>query len=327
MKCYKIALVLTPLTSISSALSIYDIFIYINTISNDYKIEIDFLNTEKNDYYKNSIHIKSINLFEQKKIYDFIFFPPLQEINAMHLTPNKHLIHWLKQYSFQHNTILCASCSNVYTFAYAGLLNYKHATTHWSLEDDFKSKFTDITLDIHKLIVDENNILTSGGGYSYIDLSFYIINKFISHELAYKIAKDLVVDMGRISQAYFKTLPLQLKHNDQEIEDLLNWIDTNIQRNISVKDLANYLSISQKTLIRKFKFTTGLLPKNYLMQLKVEKAKYLLVNGNLSFQNITELLGYNNPSTFRQLFKKYTSLTPQEYRNKFINLQPRNVAE
>jgi len=128
--------------------------------------------------------------------------------------------------------------------------------------------------------------------------------------------------MGRISQAYFKTLPLQLKHNDQEIEKLLDWIDANIEKNISVKDLADFLSISQKTLIRKFKFSTGLLPKNYLQQLKIEKAKYLLVNGNLSFQDITTHLNYSNPSSFRKMFKKLTSLTPQEYRKKFINLKP-----
>ncbi|WP_457747956.1 GlxA family transcriptional regulator [Sulfurimonas sp.] len=321
MKIYKIAIIITSSTSLSSALTMYDIFDYINITSNQYQIQIDFLHTEiKQNNKQRIIHIDSIFYQHSHINYDFIFLPPLKEINPTRLLPDEKFNRWLNIHHKNNHTTLCASCSNVYTFAYANLLYNKSATTHWSLEDDFNVKFTNIHLNIHKLIVDEGRILTSGGGYSYIDLCFYIINKFISHDLAYEVSKYLVVDMGRISQTYFKTLPLQIKNNDIEIERLLHWVDENIDKKISVTDMSNFLSISQKTLIRKFKNCTNMLPLTYLHQLKVEKAKYLLVTGNLSFVHITDNLGYSNPSSFRKLFHKYTNLTPREYRNKFINL-------
>jgi len=317
---YHIAIVVTPETSISSSLSIYDIFNFINDSFQKVNININFVCIEKEMTHTNKlINIDMIHIDNNGIIYDFIFFPPLKSLKVPS-KPKDHTIQWLQKNYKEEKTILCSSCTSTYIFAYSNLLENKSATTHWSLEEDFKTRFPNIHLNIHKLITDEGNIITSGGGYAYIDLCFYIINKFISHEVAYYAAKYLLVDMGRISQAYFKTLSFQIKNNDQKIESLLKWIDNNIMTIINVNDMAKYLSISNKTLIRKFKHCTGLLPKQYIQNLKVEKAKYLLVNEDLTFIKISEKLGYSNPASFRILFKKYTNLTPQEYRQKFINL-------
>jgi len=319
---YNIAIVITPDTSLSSALSMYDIFNFINESfeTSTIKLHIDFIRTEEDVTSVNRLmKIETVYIAESSKHYDFIFFPLLKSLTPPE-RPNQETLSWLHRSDKMEKSILCASCTSTYILAYADLLQGKSATTHWSLEDDFTVRFPTTRLNIHKLIVDEGNIITSGGGYAYIDLCFYIINKFISHEVAYHTAKYLLVDMGRISQTYFKTLSFQVKNNDQDIEKLLQWIENNIMTTINVNDMARYLSISHKTLIRKFKHATGILPREYIQNLKVEKAKYLLVNGDLSFTDITGQLGYSNPSSFRVLFKKYTNLNPQEYRKKFINL-------
>jgi len=320
MKVINIAIILGENTSLSSALSIYDIFDFINNISSIYHLKIDFLSTDKyRIQHNNHIIINTINLKKQKNNYQFIILPSLKKVKSS-IPKDDEIITWLRYMYHKGENIICSSCASSYFLAYAGLLSNKNATTHWKLEEDFQKKFPEVNLQIHKLIVDENNIITSGGGYSYIDMTFYIINKFISHNLAYHIAKQLVVDMGRISQAYFKTLPIQIKNHNVEIEKLLDWTEKQEYQILTVKKMADFLSMSPKTLIRKFNHSTGLIPLEYIHNLKVEKAKVLLVDGTLTFTKITEILGYSNPSSFRKLFKKLTKLSPQQYRNKFINI-------
>jgi transcriptional regulator GlxA family with amidase domain len=315
----EIAIVLNDKTSISSALSIYDIFDYTNQISTKHYIKIDFLSTDKYNAQSNQFNIKTTSLSKANNNYAFIILPPLKNISSS-IKKDEELVTWLRSIQIKTKAILCSSCASSYFLAYSGLLHNKNATTHWKLERDFKKKFPTINLQIQKLIVDENNIITSGGAYSYIDMVFYIINKFISHKLAYAVSKDLIIDLGRVSQTYFKTLPIQIKNYDSAIEKLINWIEENQYEKLSVQEMADFLAISQKTLVRKFKYSTGLMPLEYIQNLKVEKAKTLLVDGTISFAKITETLGYSNPSSFHKLFKKLTKLTPRQYRNKFINI-------
>jgi transcriptional regulator GlxA family with amidase domain len=319
MVIVKIAIVLGNETSLSSALTIYDIFDYINSLSTKYRIKLHFLATKRYKVRSENIILNTINLNQAEDDYQFIILPPLRNIKTS-VSRDEELEAWLQHTHTKKKSIICSSCASSYFLAYSGLLNNKNATTHWKLEDDFRKKFTKVNLQIQKIIVDENNIITSGGGYSFIDMVFYIINKFISHDIAYCIANLLVIDIGRVSQVYFKTLPLQIKNNDNEIEKLLNWCEKHQLETLTVKKMASFLSISQKTLVRKFKYSTGLSPLEYIQNLKVEKAKLLLVDGTLSFSKISEALGYNNPSSFRKLFKKLTKLTPRQYREKFINI-------
>lgn len=219
---------------------------------------------------------------------------------------------------YSKQSIISSVCVGAYVLAQSGLLDNKYATSHWVVESIIKQNFPKVKLDVNKLIVEDDNIITAGGASAYIYLCLYIVRKFISSKAAYTCANYLGVDAGKKSQQHYKDLAQIATNNDHDIEKLISWIKNNFSKSITLKDMSKRISVSERTLIRKFKKSTGDLPNNFIQKLRVQKAKELLVNSTDSFEHITYLVGYTNPSTFRQVFKKTTNLNPIEYKRLFL---------
>ncbi|MCX5883574.1 MAG: AraC family transcriptional regulator [Deltaproteobacteria bacterium] len=94
-------------------------------------------------------------------------------------------------------------------------------------------------------------------------------------------------------------------------------METHLTENMSMENLAGQVGISPRHFIRRFKKATGESPLNFLQQMRIETAKKILETRPDTVDAITQAIGYDNSSTFRKLFKKYTGLSPREYRNKF----------
>lgn len=91
-------------------------------------------------------------------------------------------------------------------------------------------------------------------------------------------------------------------------------IAESISRQVSVKDIANSLNISLYKLQEAFKNITGDTVYEYIKKYKLEKAKHLLKTTDMSILEIVNEIGYENPSKFSALFKRYNNLTPLKYR-------------
>jgi len=92
------------------------------------------------------------------------------------------------------------------------------------------------------------------------------------------------------------------------------YIDKNYTEDISLNKIANRLYVSQDYLSHVFKQETGFSPINYLISRRIGEAKKLLLSKNLSIQEISELVGYNNANYFTMLFKKVTGTTPKKFK-------------
>jgi len=84
--------------------------------------------------------------------------------------------------------------------------------------------------------------------------------------------------------------------------------------------LAEQVGLGSRTFKRRFKLATGENPITYLQRIRVELAKGKLEKTTESINNIIWSVGYEDISSFRQLFKRFTGLTPKDYRQKFANL-------
>ncbi|WP_315122049.1 AraC family transcriptional regulator [uncultured Clostridium sp.] len=91
-------------------------------------------------------------------------------------------------------------------------------------------------------------------------------------------------------------------------------ISKNLENSPSVKELASNLNISIYKLQEGFKNAIGYTVYEYIQKSKMEKAKYLLKNTNMSIIEIANEVGYENPSKFANLFKRYNNITPLKYR-------------
>lgn len=102
---------------------------------------------------------------------------------------------------------------------------------------------------------------------------------------------------------------------DQKIEQAKIIMNENVFKNVDPEELAMRLNISYSWFRKVFKDYTGYAPAKYLQELKLRKAKHLLVSTSQSVKEISFLLGYQSTEYFFSLFKKHTGLTPLEYRS------------
>ncbi len=304
----------------SSIIGMMDIFAIVNNfclVDKKYPcFNIDILHSKQDiSNFNIQINFKSKPIMSDSN-YDLIIVPPLIDLKHKFET-DVSLIHWLQR-NYKKGTFISSVCIGAYVLAQAGILDNKYATSHWVIEKKLKQDFPKIKLEIDKLIVQDGNIITAGGLSAYIDLCLYVTRKFISKEVSYICANYLGVDAGRVSQKHYKNLSI-IPSEDDDISKVLQYLKKHFKEPISIKDMAQQISVSERTFIRYFKKGTGELPNKYLQKLRVEEAKKrLLLNTQDSFEYITYCVGYSNPSTFRKLFKKMTGLNPQQYREYFI---------
>lgn len=114
------------------------------------------------------------------------------------------------------------------------------------------------------------------------------------------ISKNKIYEMGDV---------------DQKIEQAKIIMNENIFKDIDPEELAMKLNISYSWFRKVFKDYTGYAPAKYFQELKLRKAKQLLVGTSRSVKEISFLLGYKSTEHFFSLFKKHTGFTPMEYRS------------
>jgi transcriptional regulator GlxA family with amidase domain len=211
-------------------------------------------------------------------------------------------------------------CTGAAYLAEAGLLDGREATTHWATADDFRRRYPKVNWRPEKLITEDRRMLCSGGVYSSMDLSLYLVEKFCGHEIAVQCAKALLINMPRPCQSGYAVLPLSRPHDDAKIRAAESYIQKNYARDIAIEDLARDLGMSPRNFIRRFKSSTGRLPGNYVQALRVAIAKEMLEDGARSLQAVSLAVGYEDAAFFREVFKRCTGMTPGEYRENFAGI-------
>ena len=106
----------------------------------------------------------------------------------------------------------------------------------------------------------------------------------------------------------------KLSKNFEIMEQVKKYVNDNLHREISLYTAANAVHISPNYLSRIFKEETGINYIDYVMKCKIDKAKELLQDTNLSIEEITRRIGYTYAAYFRNKFKELTGKTPNEYR-------------
>lgn len=96
----------------------------------------------------------------------------------------------------------------------------------------------------------------------------------------------------------------------------IDYIYSHIHNRITVKELANYLGLSESYLSKLFHKEMGLSISQYILNLKIEKAKNLLQYSEYNVVDIANYLSFSSQSHFIQVFQKFTGMTPHKYRTK-----------
>jgi len=101
----------------------------------------------------------------------------------------------------------------------------------------------------------------------------------------------------------------------EEIRLVLHYISENYMHKISLATLSEYVNLSSSYFCRIFKAEVGISTTNYINQLRMEKAKELMEQENMSIKEISINIGIDDQLYFSRLFKKHYGITPSDYRS------------
>jgi len=102
------------------------------------------------------------------------------------------------------------------------------------------------------------------------------------------------------------------------VQKALDTIEARIQGPPSLTELASLTELSRTYFSRVFKETTGMRLRDYLMEVRINKAKDLLDDINLEIKQIAYEVGFNYPDHFSRTFKRKTGVSPTDWRLKEI---------
>lgn len=137
------------------------------------------------------------------------------------------------------------------------------------------------------------------------------------HEINKRFTIDQLYDfMTNVIEVVMGHLSSQRKSKNQKVVDeAKNIISMEYASDISLESIAKRLYISSCYLSSIFSQEAGITFKDYLIRVRIEKAKELLKEPSAKIYEVAEDVGYSDPHYFSQLFKKYTGFTPAQYRD------------
>lgn len=247
---------------------------------------------------------------------DLLIIPSLFGDYDEAVKKNKALIDWIGQ-QYKGGAEIASMCSGAFLLAATGLLEGKTCSTHWNAVEKFRTMYPGVKIAEDKIITDENGIYTNGGGYSFLNLMLYLVEKIFDRTLAIFCSKIFQIDMERTVQSPFTIFHIQKGHGDEVVSRAQTYMEENIDAKISFEKLATHLAVSRRNFDRRFIKATGNTPVEYLQRVKVEAAKKELERGRKSIFEIMNDVGYADDKAFREVFKRVTGLSPLDYRNKY----------
>ena len=212
---------------------------------------------------------------------------------------------------------IAASCSGTFLLARTGLLDGRRATTSWWLAAAFRQRFPEVRLEADAMVVEDGELATAGAATAVMSLVMRMVARAGGEALAQQTGRMLVIDAERQSQAPYVSLALVQQPRHSLAERAEHFLQRELDRDISVTRLAEHVGTSERSLLRLFRTQYGSSPIARIQHLRVERAKALLETTHLSFDEIVDRCGYSDVSSFRKLFKRATTLTPADYRERF----------
>jgi len=215
-------------------------------------------------------------------------------------------------------TRIASVCVGAFVLAEAGLLDGLRATTHWVAAAELTRRFPRVRVEPDVLYVDNGRILTSAGAAAGLDMCLHMIRRDFGSAVAADAARMSVMPLEREGgQAQFIVLDHPPVPRGSTLEPVLEWIEDNLAREITLAAMAARSGMSERTFSRRFREQTGTTPLQWLLRARVRRAQYLLENSDHPIERIARQAGFGSPTAFRERFRRVAGTTPQAYRAAF----------
>ncbi|WP_299132349.1 GlxA family transcriptional regulator [uncultured Amaricoccus sp.] len=207
-----------------------------------------------------------------------------------------------------------AVCTGAQAIAQAGLLDGRRCTIHWENRDSFEEDFPEIELSPNIYVIDQNRY-TAAGGTASTDLLLKLIARRHGTDLANMVADQMIHTQIRTDKDEQRlSIPTRIGVRHPKLSTVVQMMEDNIEEPISPALLATDVGMSTRQLERLFRRYLNRSPKRYYMELRLKKARNLLLQTDMSVINVALACGFASPSHFSKCYRALYKTTPYRER-------------
>lgn len=205
-------------------------------------------------------------------------------------------------------------CTGAFVLAKAGLLNNKKCSIHWENLPGFSEMFPKIEV-FADLFEADGNVFTCAGGTSVLDLMLKKIGKDHDEELVNRICEQLLMDRVR-SPTDRQRLPLRARLGIQNarVLSIIELMEANVGEPLSLVQIADHVGLSRRQIERLFANELGRSPARYYLEIRLDRARHLLIQSSLAVVEVAIACGFISASHFSKCYRELYSRSPQQER-------------
>lgn len=226
---------------------------------------------------------------------------------------DKRLLSWLRKVA-RRGVDIGAVCTGAHVLAEAGLLDGYKCTIHWENLPGFTEAFPDIEATGGLYEIDEDRF-TSAGGTTAIDMMLTLIASQHGPDLAAQVAEAILHSPIRHhSENQRMSLPARIGARHPKLVSIIEKMEEQLEDPLSPSILAKQAGLSTRQLERLFRRYLDRSPKRYYLELRLKKARSLLLQTDLSVINVALACGFSSPSHFSKCYRNFYGRTPYRER-------------
>jgi transcriptional regulator GlxA family with amidase domain len=209
---------------------------------------------------------------------------------------------------------LGALCTGGYALAKAGLLDRYRATIHWENLSALREEFPRIQLSDQLFSIDRDRF-TCSGGVAPLDLMLHLVEAQHGAHVSQLISEQFIVDRVRNDRdRQYVPLRAQIGVSHESLIKVAQLMEENIEKPLSLDEIASATGLSRRQIERLFKRHLNCVPKRYYLQMRLRRARELLLQTSMPIIDITTACGFQSPPHFSRCYRAQFGCPPSAER-------------
>lgn len=209
---------------------------------------------------------------------------------------------------------MAAICTGTFALAEAGLLAGRRATTHWAFARGMQDRYPDIQVEDDRIFIIDGQLWTSAGMTAGLDLALAMVEKDLGEEVARSVAHRLVMHQRRSGGQTQHSEMLSLAPKSDRIQSALDYARRNLNRALSVEELAEAAHLSPRQFSRVFTAETGQSPAKAVEGLRLEAARLMIEQSRHPLDVVARETGFRDRRHMREAFVRGFGIPPAAVR-------------
>lgn len=209
---------------------------------------------------------------------------------------------------------LGALCTGGYALAKAGLLDKYRASIHWENLSALREEFPRIVLNDQLFTIDRDRF-TCSGGIAPLDLMLHLVKAQHGARISQLISEQFIVERVRNDRdRQYVPLRAQIGVSHETLIKVAQLMEQNIEKPVSLDDIAAATQLSRRQIERLFKRHLNCVPKRYYLQMRLRRARELLLQTSMPIIDITTACGFQSPPHFSRCYRAQFGCPPSAER-------------